>query len=166
MHEYSINCVAFLESVQSSCVPKSMKLVSHLVSGIHKKIIILFDPPHSSMKSEDKHDQDIFRYEQDMTNEATKKSIEGETAERVSVTSNPKHKSMIPKNEMSINEDDTSHTICHSDPDTRTDQLKDIPDNITVENRDNDSMLANECQISKLGFPKRARSCSDVDQIS
>ena len=155
VHGYDINCVAFLKSKQLLDAPEGMKFGPHVVAGADEKILRLFDPPYSFVKSANKYNQDTLRFVKDMTNEEVEQNIIGKMNEVASMTLGLMNKPMMPKKNMRTDEDDTGHTVEDFDPDVLTNQQKDISEDIIVEDKDNDIMLTEEYLMNKSRWPER-----------
>lgn len=154
VHGYDINCISFLRSIEDQKKSSEYRFAPHIVSGADEKILRVFDPPYSFVKSANKYAEDKLRFSKDFTNEEVEAQIADKRSEVHSMTLGLMNKPVMPKKNLRVDEEKEGGTTVEDfEPDVLTNQ-KDAVDDI-IEDTDNDIMLTEEFLMTRTRWPER-----------
>ena len=163
VHGYDINCIAFLKSNQDDS-NSDLQFAPHVVSGADEKILRVFDPPFSFIKSANKYSECNLRFTKDLTNEEIEQRIIGKHTEVASMTLGLMNKPVISKKNLRIDdEENPGVTVEDFEPDVLTNK-KDAGEDI-VEDGSSDIMLTEEYLMNKTRWPERNKLYGHVYEI-
>ena len=163
VHGYDINWIAFLRSIQDNA-NSDIKYAPHIISGADEKILRVFDPPFSFIKSANKYCENNLRFTKELTNEEIEQRIKGKQAEVASMTLGLMNKPILSKKNLRIDdEENPGVTVEDFEPDVLTNK-KDAGEEIFEDNSD-DLMITEEYLMSKTRWPERNKLYGHVYEI-